>query len=127
MYRKLNGRVDVNQTFMFPHLTFGADHSALAGVSDTLSPFALQYVENFVLSTTGCDYHDFSYSIVQLAHQIDPGQAHTAFDVKAFRARRGKLLQYYGLADQLIATGPSIHYYSQVQQRLASQARSLDD
>ncbi|KAL9090832.1 MAG: hypothetical protein Q9159_001773 [Coniocarpon cinnabarinum] len=127
LYKILNDWVDVNQTFVFPRLALGANPSSLAGVTDQPSQIGLTYLENFLLNNTDYDYHDFSYNVVQLADQIDPGQANASYEVEAFRAKGGKLLHYHGLSDPLISTGSSTYYHSQVQQSLASQGLPIDD
>ena len=126
LYHVLNDWVDVNQTFVFPRLALGADPSALAGVTTQPSSIGLTYVDNFLLNDTAYDWRDSDYGIVQLADQLDPGQANASYHVEAFRAKGGKLLHYHGLADQLISTGSSVYYHSQVQQSLASQGLSMD-
>ena len=127
LYQVLNDYVDVNQTFVFPHFALGADPSILVAGGDAPNPLGTGYIEYFLLNDTNWDYHDFSYAIVQLADAINPGQAAVNYDVEQYRANGGKLIQYQGLADQLIPTGSSVYYHSQIQQSLMSQGLSLDD
>jgi len=111
-------------------LALGADPTPLVGITDTgvPSPLGTTYIENFVVNDTNWDFHTFDYSLVQYAEQLDPGNA-TAddFDLSAFKARGGKLLQYHGLADPLIATGSSMYYYKHVLGTMEPKGVNLDD
>ena len=127
LYKAINDWVDVNQTFVFPHLTLGSDLSALVGVPNEPSSLGLGYIENFLLNQTNYDYRAFDYSIVQLADATDPGHPTVNYDVEQYRTNGGKLIQYHGFADQLIPTGSSVYWHSQVQQSLSSQGLSEDD
>lgn len=126
LYHALNDWVDVNQTFVFPRLALGADLSALVGVTSEPNALGLTYIENFVLNTTDYDWHTLDYRIVQLADARDAGHPTVNYDVEQYRAQGGKLIQYQGWADQLIPTGSSIYWHSQVQQSLVYQGLDID-
>ena len=128
LYRVYGDYVDVNQTFVFPALALGADPTPLVGVDDSPLSLGTGYVTNFLVNNSNWDYRTYDYSVVQLADQLDPGNATAdGFDLSAFEARGGKLLQYHGLVDPLIATGSSIYYYKHVLRAMAQKGISLDD
>jgi len=85
-------------------------------------------VQDFVLNDPTWNYYDFNYTIVELADQLQPGNA-TAndYDLSPFQQRGGKLLQYHGLSDALIATGSSVYFYKQVLKTLQPKGIELDD
>lgn len=119
---------DHMQTFVFPHLALGSE-AQWPVLLDPVAPNSLgtEYVQYFLLNNPDWDYNDFDYSIVELADQLDPGNA-TAndFNLSPFHAHGGKLLQYHGEADALIATGSSIYFYNHVLRTLVSQGLELD-
>ena len=84
-------------------------------------------MQDFVLNDPNWNPYDFNYSIVELADQIQPGNA-TAydFDLSPFYKRGGKLLQYHGLSDALIATGSSEYFYKSVLKTLVPKGIELD-
>ncbi|KAJ9660978.1 hypothetical protein H2201_006706 [Coniosporium apollinis] len=116
LYQIYNDYVDTNQTFVFPALPLGSEPQwpVLLGGSNP-HPLGTQYVQYFLLNDPNWRWQDFSYRIVELADQLDPGNA-TAddFDMSDFAARGGKLLMYHGLADALIPPGSSEYFYKHV-------------
>ncbi|EMC93577.1 hypothetical protein BAUCODRAFT_245995 [Baudoinia panamericana UAMH 10762] len=128
LYQIYNDYVETNQTLVFPHLELGSEAQwpVLLGGSAP-STLGYQYVQDLVLNDTNWSFYDFNYSIVQLADQIQPGNA-TAydFDLTAFHTRGGKLLQYHGLADALIAPGSSVYFYKEVLKTLLPKGITLD-
>lgn len=126
-----NDYVDVNQTFVFPHLNLGSEGQwsvLLSSTTNLPNPLGYQYVQYFLNQGVNWNYEDFDYSIIQLADRLDPGNA-TAndFDLSPFRARDGKLLMYHGLADALIATDSSTYFHRQVHRTMTSLGVELDD
>ncbi|KAI9727580.1 MAG: hypothetical protein M1834_008019 [Cirrosporium novae-zelandiae] len=131
LYHVYNDYVDVNQTFVFPHLELGSEDqwSVLLGVTDDEpSPYGISYISNFLMNDPNWDWHDFDYSVVELADKLDPGNA-TAnnFNLSSFYSKGGKLMQYHGLADGLIATGSSVYFYKHVLRTLLPKGIELDD
>ena len=133
LYKIYNNWVDVNDTFVFPHLELGseAQYTVLLD-TDSGVPAALgtSWVLNFLLNSTDTndDWADnFDYATVQLADAVNPGNA-TAddFDISPFAAHGGKLIHYHGLSDGLIPTGSSIYYYKQVLQTLLPAGVDVD-
>lgn len=119
----------VQQTFVFPHLALGSEAQWPVLLSGG-APNALgtEYVQYFLLNDPDWPWQDFNYSIVELADKIQPGNATAGnFDLSPFHARGGKLLQYHGEADALIATGSSIYFYKHVLRTLLPKGIDLDD
>ena len=128
LYYVYSDYVDVNQTFVFPGFALGADPTMAVGVSDAPLSLGTGYVQNFIVNDSNWDYRNYDYSIVQLTDKLDPGNATAdSFDLSAFNARGGKMLQYHGLADELISTGSTIYFYNHVLQTMAPKGVSLDD
>ncbi|OJD34254.1 ferulic acid esterase feruloyl esterase [Diplodia corticola] len=123
--------IDTNATFVFPGLALGseAQWTALLGTT-TGSPlsYGTDYIRYF-LNQPGFRWEDFTYAVVQLADELDPGNATAdAFAaMAAYRAGGGKLLHYHGWADGLIATGSSLHFYKEVARALVPRGVPLDD
>lgn len=129
LYKIYNNYVDTNQTFVFPHLEIGSEAQwpVLLG-GNAPNSLGTEYVQYFVLNNPDWPWQDFDYSIVQLADQLDPGNANADdFDLEPFQKRGGKLLQYHGLADALIATGSSLYFYKHVLRTLMPKGIDLDD
>ncbi|KAK5117672.1 hypothetical protein LTR62_005095 [Meristemomyces frigidus] len=128
LYSIYNDYVDTNQTFVFPHLELGseAQWAVLLG-GNTPNSLGTEYVQNMVLNDTTWSPFDFEYPIVELADKIQPGNA-TAYDydLSPFQQRGGKLLQYHGLSDALIATGSSTFFYKEVLKTLVPKGIELD-
>ncbi|MCJ1321712.1 hypothetical protein MMC15_007057 [Xylographa vitiligo] len=124
-----NDYVDTNQTFVFPHLELGSEAQwpvLLGGPAP--NALGTAYVQYFLLDDPAWPYTDFSYATVQLADATDPGGPTAAdFDLAPFRARGGKLLQYHGLADALIATSSSVYFYTHVLRALRPRGLALAD
>ncbi|MCJ1259036.1 hypothetical protein MMC24_006871 [Lignoscripta atroalba] len=128
LYNIYHDYVDVNQTFVFPHLELGSEAQwpILLGGS-VPNALGTQYVQYFLLNDTTWMWQDFDYSIVQLADQIDPGDSNADdFNLTAFQAHGGKLLQYHGLSDALIAPGSSVYFYTHVLRTLVPAGIELD-
>ena len=128
LYHIYNDYVTNNQTFVFPHLELGSEAQwpFLLG-SSTPSSFGYEYVQMMLLNDTNWSFWDYNYSIVELADQIQPGNA-TAYDynMQPFHERGGKLLMYHGLSDALIATGSSVYFYKEVLKTLQPRGIDLD-
>jgi len=87
----------------------------------------VQYVQDMLLNDTSWNFWDYNYTIVELADKIQPGNA-TAYDydLSPFHAHGGKLLQYHGMSDALIATGSSVVFYKEVLKTLVPKGIELD-
>lgn len=123
-----NDYVDVNQTFVFPHLLPGSEAQWSVLINNgTANPLGTNYVQDFLGLGSQWTQEQFDYSIVQLADQLDPGNA-TAddFDISPFQQKGGKLLMYHGMADGLIATDSSLYYYNKVTETLVPKGIDLD-
>lgn len=128
LYKIYNDYVDVNQTFVFPHLELGseAQWEFLLGASKP-SPLGYEYPQYMLDLGAEWDFYDFDYSNVQLADKEDPGNC-TAddFDLSSFQARGGKLIMYHGYSDGLIPTGSSIYFYKEVFKAMYPKGIDLD-
>ncbi|KAJ5380213.1 ferulic acid Esterase/Feruloyl esterase [Penicillium cataractarum] len=120
--------VDVNQTFVFPHLLPGSESQWDVLINNgTANPLGTHYVEYFLGLGKQWTQEQFDYSIVQLADQLDPGNATAKdFDISPFQKKGGKLLMYHGMSDGLIPTDSSLYYYNQITNVLMSRGIDLD-
>ncbi|PSR80628.1 putative ferulic acid Esterase/Feruloyl esterase [Coniella lustricola] len=108
-----------NNTWVYPNFGVGSEAqmpSSFGDVgTDAPSLYGTQYVQYMVVNDPTWDFNDFDYSIIQQADEENPGNASaTQFDLSAFHARGGKLLQYHGYADGLIPTDASIYLHRQI-------------
>ena len=90
-------------TVIFPRYDPGAElgYTGLFGPQ----PFGIptSYFKYFVLNDTSFQLSDLNYDLVLQAKERNVGQLVSVNpDITAFTKRGGKLLQYHGLADQLI-------------------------
>ncbi|KAL1862890.1 hypothetical protein Daus18300_008220 [Diaporthe australafricana] len=73
----------------------------------------LQYIQNMLLNDPDWQWQNYNDSLVALADEKDPGSV-TADDFQAmaqYLANGGRIIMYHGLADGLIPTGSSVHFY----------------
>ncbi|KAK6219254.1 hypothetical protein LQW54_002242 [Pestalotiopsis sp. IQ-011] len=125
VYNFYNDWTDENDTLIFPGAALGADASVLMG---SIVPLGYGYFENWVLNDTTWDYTQLDYADIQLADEIDPGDATAdAFDMSPFMHKGGKIMMYHGGADVLIPTGSSKVFYDKVNDTLTPQGVNLDD
>lgn len=121
---------EANSTFIFPHLLPGSEWqwSKLSG-SDTPNALGVDYVKYFLDLGPNWDWQqDYSPDLLQVAEEMDPGNA-TAdnYDLSPFFQRGGKLLLYHGLADPGIPPGSTLYFYNKVMQTLGPQGIDLGD
>lgn len=128
IYKIYSDYVDANQTFVFPHIALGSDPTVFHFSSDAPSPLGTTFVEHFILNDTTWDWRNYDYKIVQLADQINPGNA-TAwdFDLSSYQNRGGKVIMYHGLEDAGIPVGSSTFFYKQVMKKMNPKGKNLDD
>lgn len=125
LYHLLNDWVDTNQTFVHPTLDLGAEY-VLANPIGAL--YGLVFLRNFVYNSTSYEIEDFNYlETIEDADSVSGNVLNANFDINPFRARGGKIIQYHGLTDELIPSGSTLFWHSNVQQRLQSQGLSMDD
>jgi len=128
LYLIYSDYVDVNQTFVFPHVAIGAELQVpfLVG-GNSPSTLGTEYIQDFLGYGPNWPWQDFDYSYVVQADAVNPGNA-TAddFDMSPFQAKGGKLIMYHGLADGLIATGSSPYFYNHVVRTMAPMGIDTD-
>jgi feruloyl esterase len=126
VYKFYSDFVDVNQTFVFPGLTLGTDASALVAFPNELG---IDYFRYWVHPDPNWDTSSFTYADIQLAAELNPGNASANdFDLSPFRSRGGKMIMYHGLADSIIPTKSSLLFYNRVYRTMLSNGlSSLDD
>ncbi|KAJ5938993.1 ferulic acid Esterase/Feruloyl esterase [Penicillium verhagenii] len=129
LYRPL---VDVNNTWIYPNFGLGSEDQMTSSFGNvgTNAPslYGSEYFAKYVLNDANWDWHNFDYSIIQLADALNPGDTNADdFDLSEFRARGGKLLHYHGLADGLIPTGASEYLYQQYLSTMNEKNLPLDD
>jgi feruloyl esterase len=128
LYKLYNDWVDVNQTFVFPHLTYSSEAQWSIVSSDESNPSGIAYARYFLYNDPDWSWEELDYSTIELAEELNPGNA-TAddFDLRPFMERGGKLIHYHGLADGSISTGSSIYFYNQVLKLLQPKGVELSD
>ena len=126
--RKIYGPVRNPRTRqeIFPLLEPGSE-LGWAPLAGGPAPFQIP-VEHFkyvVFQDPNWDFKALNFdNDVALADKIDNGLLNaTDPDLKAFFARGGKLLQYHGWNDQIIAPRNSIDYYKSVEQKLGGPSK----
>ncbi|KAI0835197.1 tannase and feruloyl esterase [Hypoxylon sp. FL0890] len=126
IYKFYNAWIDANETYVFPAVTLGSDPGFSIG-SD-LSPLGFGLFQYWIYNNSDWDYTKFTFSDVQFADSINPGNA-TAddFDLSPSLERGSKILMYHGAADPLIPTGSSVYYYKKVLQTLIPKGVDVDD
>ncbi|KAL6405886.1 putative feruloyl esterase b protein [Ilyonectria robusta] len=101
----------------FPGLEIGSEGQWGVSISGSEpASLGLQYIQYMLLDNPSWPWEKYNDSIVALADKKDPGDC-TADNYAAmagYRARGGKVLMYHGMADALISTGSSTHFYESV-------------
>ena len=129
-YHLYSDWVDINQTFVFPHLALGSEleNGWLFNPGNEPSTLGTSWLQNFLFNDTTYDWHDFDYTVIPFADAANPGQANANdYDLSPFYGKGGKLLQHHGLADGAIPASSSIYFYKRVLQTLAKKGLALDD
>ncbi|OBZ72428.1 putative feruloyl esterase B-1 [Grifola frondosa] len=109
---------EADQTYIFDGYYPGGETKYYDGlVGEDQFTIGLDWFRYFVVNDTEWSIEDYNASVLQLAIDIDPGQA-TAINpnITGFAGpqHNGKLLQYVGWADQLISPGNPKYYYEMV-------------
>ncbi|KAJ5636349.1 ferulic acid Esterase/Feruloyl esterase [Penicillium longicatenatum] len=129
LYRPL---VDVNNTWIYPSFGLGSEDQMTSSFGDvgTNAPslYGSEYYAKYVLDNADWDWHNYDYSVIELADALNPGDTNAGnFDLSEFRASGGKLLHYHGLADGLIPSGASEYLYQQYLSTMNEKNLPLDD
>ncbi|PYI17219.1 tannase and feruloyl esterase [Aspergillus violaceofuscus CBS 115571] len=131
LYKIHNDWVDVNQTYVYGHMWLGSESSWLTGnigLGEDSTIDQQYWYQRDLMGLSDFVWQDLDYSTVQLADQLNPGNA-TAdrFDISAFHHRGGKFLHYHGLSDSYVSPDASIYYYDQASSALKPQGVEMDD
>ncbi|PYH42241.1 tannase and feruloyl esterase [Aspergillus saccharolyticus JOP 1030-1] len=131
LYKIHNDWVDVNQTYVYGHMWLGSESSWLdgnIGLGEDSTIDQQYWYPRDLMGLSDFVWQDLDFSTVQLADQLNPGNA-TAdkFDISAFYNRGGKFLHYHGLSDAYVSPDASIYYYDQASSALKPQGVEMDD
>ena len=111
-----------DDTLVWSGSTLGTPPSVLQNASWAIG---LDFFRYFVQNDSSWELTEFTYADLQLADDINPGDAIAGdFDLSAFKERGGKVLLYHGEADDAIPPGDSIYFREQVQETLGD---NIDD
>ena len=123
-----NGPKRQDGTFLWYGLSRGTDLAALAGTGGnplTGKPFgvALDWFRFFLVQDPAWDWTKltpvaFEARWVQSVEQYGSIIGTDQDDLSAFRDRKGKVIIYHGLADQLIPAEGSIQYYDRLRRKM---------
>ena len=128
LYSIYSSYIETNQTFVFPPLLAGSESQWPVLVGNGIpNSLGTDYVQYFMELGPDWSPEQFTYDIVGLSDQLNPGNA-TAddFDISSFYDKGGKLLHYHGMSDGLIATESSLYFYDHVNRALAPKAIDLN-
>ncbi|CAG8257085.1 unnamed protein product [Penicillium salamii] len=132
LYKLYNDWVDTNQTFVYGHMWLGSEASWLLGNiglgKNTTIEQQYWYPRDLMGLGDGFKWEDLDYLTVQLAENLDPGNA-TAdkFDISDFQKRGGKFLHYHGMSDSYVSPDASLYYYDQASSAMKPQGIEMDD
>lgn len=119
---------DTNQTFVFPGEILGSEAQWIPKLGGPKpSRLGIDYPRYFLDLGPEWDWHEYDYSLVELADKKDPGDA-TAddYDLQPFQQKGGKLLTYHGLADGNIPAHSSEYFYKSVTKALVPEGVELN-
>jgi feruloyl esterase len=110
---------------IFPGVVPGSEltWSALAGGPQPFS-IAVDFYKYFVFGNPDWDWKtmDFDKDIAVGEAKVGPVLNAVDPDLRAFKARGGKLIMYHGWNDQLISPLHSVNYYTSVAKRMGAHA-----
>jgi feruloyl esterase len=113
---------------IFPGMAPGSELTwgALAGGPQPFS-IPVDFYKYFVHSDPNWDWRtiDFDRDVVSIDQKFAKLMNATDSDLKAFKARGGKLIMYHGWNDQLIQPGNSVNYYTRVSRTMG--VKETDD
>ncbi|KAL0940503.1 feruloyl esterase b [Colletotrichum truncatum] len=128
--RNIHSNYTIDGEFAFPGLEVGSEgewFNLLSGPEP--ASLGLQYIQNMLLEDPDWPWQNYTDSLVALADEKDPGNV-TADDfdgMSRYLTTGGKVLLYHGLADGLIPTGSSTHFYNTMTRVLADAGEVLAD
>lgn len=90
--------------------------------------FGWEFFRNFVHERPDWDYHDMNFSadVDRVDSMLGPILNATNPDLRAFRSRGGKLIQYHGWDDAAVAPKNSINYWASVEAEMAARTPGFD-
>lgn len=129
LYTIYTDYIDTNQTFVFPPLLPGSELQWPVFIGDgPFSSLGTDYVRYFLQLGPHWSPSEFTYDIVVLADQLDPGNSTVNhFDLSPFYHKGGKLLHYHGMSDGFIPPDSSLYFYNQVLKSLVDKHINLDN
>ena len=123
-------------SFLWYGMERGADLSALAGTRGsplTGRPFTipLEWFQYFLLQDPKWDWTTLTPAGFELLWRQSVEQYGAVIgtdnpDLTRFRDRRGKIIIYHGLADQLIPAAGTIEYYKRLQQHMGGEKKTAN-
>ncbi len=113
---------------IYPGLEPGSELAwgPMAGGPDVF-PIAHDHFKYVVFRDPSWDFRTFNFDTgVALTDKLDSGTLNaTDPDLTKFASRGGKLLQYHGWNDQLIAPRNSVNYYTSVLEKMGGAAKTM--
>ncbi|KAM0756537.1 feruloyl esterase-like protein [Meredithblackwellia eburnea MCA 4105] len=111
--------VETNDTFIFSRFEPGGElvYPETGGIV-AATPFAIanSFYQYIVLNDTNWDFHNLDFSIISQGVAQNPGNMDTVDpELTAFHKKGGKVLQFHGLGDPLIASGNSFRWIDSVE------------
>lgn len=110
------GWVDVNSTIVFPGPNLGSEVLGLTAYTnaDVQGGYGTGFYRYGIFKDPSWDPQTLKYEDVLLAETIEGHNDGNNADLRAFKARGGKLLHWHGLADPIVPTRASPNYYQKV-------------
>ncbi|KAI6374289.1 hypothetical protein MCOR25_003235 [Pyricularia grisea] len=84
--------------------------------------FVAQYPRYWIYNDTRWQLSQYSDQVVVDSRRVNPGQASADdYDLSPFKRRGGKVILYHGVADGLVPTRSTTHYYNKTREAMGGQ------